>query len=47
MTVRQVNGAILPNYQSAAQRSEAVVSYGGAQGGPFLTPNVDDVVAPV
>ena len=42
-----VSNNILPNYQSTAQRAAAILSYGGSQGDPFLTPNVDDVVEPV
>ena len=42
-----VSNSILPNYQSTAQMKEAIASYGGTQGDPFLTPNIDDVVEPV
>ncbi|MBR3412610.1 MAG: hypothetical protein IKG81_07975 [Bacteroidales bacterium] len=42
-----VTNAILPNYQSAAQRAKAVVSYGGTQGEAFLTPDIEDVAAPI
>lgn len=38
---------ILSNYQSDGQRIAAIVSYGGTQDKEFLTPNVDDIVAPV
>lgn len=40
------SNSILPNYQSAAQMNAAIDSYGGADSEEFLTPNVDDVVAP-
>lgn len=42
-----VTNSILPNYQSAAQLSQAIMSYGGTQQEAFLTPNVDDVAEPV
>ena len=42
-----VSNSILPNYQSTAQRAAAILSYGGSQNEPFLTPNIDDVVEPV
>ena len=40
-----VTNSTLAAYQTAAKRTEAVASYGGSVSQPFLTPNVDDIVA--
>ena len=40
-----VTNSTLAAYQTAAKRTEAILSYGGTVTQPFLTPNVDDVVA--
>ncbi|MCQ2274769.1 MAG: hypothetical protein MJZ86_08260 [Bacteroidales bacterium] len=42
-----VNNSVLASYQSRAALDKAVQSYGGLTGDQFLTPDVEDVVAPV
>lgn len=41
------SNSILPTYQSATQMMRAIESYHGQEDVAFLTPNIDDVVAPV
>ena len=41
-----VTNSLLATYQSQAALDAAVTSYGGALSQQFLTPNIDDVVAP-
>lgn len=42
-----VANSILANYQSDASRTAAIISYGGNVQREFLTPNLDEIVAPV
>lgn len=42
-----VANSILANYQSDASRTAAIISYGGNVQREFLTPDLDEIVAPV
>ena len=42
-----VANSILAQYQSDTARTAAIISYGGETSDVFLTPNLDDIVAPV
>lgn len=42
-----VKGNLLQNYTTEAARTEAILSYGGVLGDQFLTPNDENVAAPV
>ena len=42
-----VANSILAQYQSDTSRTAAIISYGGKTSSDFLTPNLDDIVAPV
>ena len=41
-----VANSILAQYQSDTARTAAIISYGGETSDVFLTPNIDDIVAP-
>lgn len=43
----EATNSLVATYRSAAQLSKAVESYGGKQEDQFLTPDTDEVVAPV